>query len=65
MSMQCKVNNRLTPSEVRNMTLEEEDMKAVEDTKVVEEVEEHLAKVEDRSYATTVGNRFTLHETVR
>ena len=47
--MQCKANNRLTLSEVRNMTLKEEDMEVVEDTKVIEDieaeegVEEHLA----------------------
>ena len=51
--MKCKVNNRLTPPEVRNMTPEEEDMEVVEDIKVTEDtededgVEECLAKVED------------------
>ena len=53
MSMWCKVNNRITPLEVRNMTLKEEDMEAMEDTKVKEDieakegVEEDLAKEED------------------
>ena len=52
MSMQCKVNNRLTPPKVHNMTPEEEDTKVMEDTKVVEDteaeegVEEHLDEVE-------------------
>ena len=41
--MQCKVNNRHTPPEVRCMTLEEEDMEVVEDIEVKEELEEHLA----------------------
>ena len=50
--MQCKVNNRLTPPEVCNTTLEEEDMGAMEDMKAVEDTEaeegdeEHLAVVE-------------------
>ena len=54
MFMRCKVNNRLTPLELRNTTPEEEDMVAVEDTKVEEYieakegVEEHLAEDEDR-----------------
>ena len=52
MSMQCKVNNRLTLPEVCNKTPEEEDMEVMEDTKVVEDteaeegVEEHLVVVE-------------------
>ena len=71
MSMQCNVNNRLTPLEVRNMTLEEEDIEAVEDmkdmedTEAKEEVEEALAEVENRSYSITVASRVTLHEIVR
>ena len=40
MSMRCKVNNRLTPLEVRCTTQEEEDMKAVEDMKVMEDTED-------------------------
>ena len=64
MSMPCKVNNRLTPPEVRNTAQEEEDMEAMEDTKAKEGVKEHLAKVEDRSYAITVGNKVTMHEIV-
>ena len=70
MSMQCKVNNRITPLEVRSTTLEEEDMEVMEDTKVMEDieaeegVEEHLAEDEDQSSAITADNRVTLHETV-
>ena len=69
--MRCKVNNKITPLEVRNMTSEEEDMEAEEDTKVVEDteveegVEEHLAKDEDRLSVITTDNRFTSHETIR
>ena len=49
MSMRCKVNNRITPLEVCNTTSEEEDMEAMEDTDIKEdiEVEEHLAEDED------------------
>ena len=39
MSMRCRVNNRITPLEVCNMTLEEEDMEVVEDMKVMEDTE--------------------------
>ena len=38
MSMRCKVNNKITPLEVRSTTLEKEDMEVVEDTKVVEDI---------------------------
>ena len=71
MSMQCKVNNRLTPPEVHNTTPKEEDMEVVEDmkameaTEVEEGVEEHLAKDEDRSSVITVDNRVTSHETIQ
>ena len=71
MSMQCKVNNRLTPPEVHNTTPEEEDMEFVEDTKVVEDtkaeegVEEHLVEVEGQSSAITMDSRVTLHKTIR
>ena len=70
MSMQCKVNNQLTPLEVRSTTLTEEDTKAVEDTKVVEDtkaeegVEEHLAEVKGRLSTITVGSKVTTHETI-
>lgn len=53
MSMQCKVNNRITLLEVHSTTPKEEDMEIVEDTKVVEDIEaeegvqKHLAKDED------------------
>ena len=53
MSMQCKVNNRITPPKVRNTTPkeevmeDEEDMKEEVDTEAEEEVEEHSAKKED------------------
>ena len=69
--MRCKVNNRITPLEVRSMTLEEEDMEAMEDTKVEEDieakegVEEHLAEDEDRLSVITMDNRVTSHETIR
>ena len=69
--MQCKVNIRITLPEVRKATPEEEDMEVVEDTKVMEDteaeegVEEHLAKVEGRSSATTVDSRVTSDEIVR
>ena len=59
MSMKCKVNNRITPLEVRNTTPEEED------TEAEEEVEEHLAEDEDRSSVIIADNKVTLHETVR
>ena len=71
MSMRCKVNNRITPLEVHNMILEEEDMEAVEDMKVEEAieteegVEEHLAEEEDRSSIIIANNRVTLPETVQ
>ena len=71
MSMRCKVNNRITPLEVRNTTPEEEDMEALEDTKVVEDIEveegvkEHLVKVEDQSSTITMDSRVTLHETIQ
>ena len=54
MSMQCKVNNRITPQKVRNITPQEEAMELEEDMKEEvdiedkEEVEEPLAKEEDR-----------------
>ena len=57
--MKCKVNNRITPLEVRNTTPEEED------TEAEEEVEEHLAEDEDRSSVIIADNKVTLHETVR
>ena len=69
--MRCKVNNIITPSEVRNTTLEAEDMEVMEDTKVMEHTEaeegvkEHLAKDEDQSSAITVDNRVTSHETIQ
>ena len=53
------------------MTPEEEDMEAMEDTKIVEDteakegVEEHLAKVEGRSSAITVDIKVTMHGTIR
>ena len=48
------------------MTPKEEDMEAMENMKIMEDIEakEHLAEVEDRSYAITMDNRVTLHETV-
>ena len=71
MSMQCKVNSRLTPPEVRSTTPKEEDMevmedtKAEEDTEVEEGVEEHLAEDEDQSYVITMDDRVTSHKTVQ
>ena len=71
MSMQCKVNNRLTPLEVRSTTPKEEDMDVVEDTKVMEDTEaeegvkEHLAEDKDQSSIITAKSRVTSHETVR
>ena len=65
------MNNKITSLEVRNITPKEEDMEVVEDMKVEEDteaeegVEEHLAEVKDRSFAITVGNKVTTHETVR
>ena len=53
MSMRCKVNNRITPQNVRNMTPEEdvmedeEDMKEGVDIEAEEAVKEHLAEEED------------------
>ena len=47
------------------MTPEEEDMEVVEDTKVEEGVEEHLAEDKDRLSTITVDNRVTSHETVQ
>ena len=53
MSMRCRVNNKITPLEVRSMTPEEEDMEAMEDmneeedTEAKEEVEEHLVEDKD------------------
>jgi hypothetical protein len=70
MSVQCKVNNRLTPPEVHNMTPKDEDMDIVEDTMAVEDteaeegVEEHLVEVEGQSSAITVGSKVTMYETV-
>ena len=61
--MQCKTNNRLTPPEVHNTALEEEDMEVVEDMKVVEDIEAE-EEVKDRSSAITVDNRVTSHETI-
>ena len=55
---------------MRSITLEEEDMEAVEDTKVAEDieaeegVEEHLAEVKDRSSTITMGSKVTMHEIV-
>ena len=71
MSMQCRVNNRITPLEVHSMTPKEEDMEVVEDTKVEEDTEaeegvkEHLVKDKERSSIITVDNRVTLHKTVQ
>jgi hypothetical protein len=65
MSMRYKVNNKITSSEVCNMTPKEEDMEAVEYTESVEDieaeegVEEHLAEVEGRSSAITVASKVT------
>ena len=70
MSIRCKVNNRITPLELRNMTSEEEDMEAkehmkvMEDTDVEEAVKEHLAEDEDRLFVITMDSRVTSHETV-
>ena len=65
--MQCKVSNRLTPLELRNITPEEEDMEAMEDMKVVEdtEVEEHLVVVEGRLSTINVVSKVTMHGTIR
>ena len=69
--MRYKVNNRITPQKVRSTTPEkevmegEEDMKEEVDIETEEEVEEHLAKEEDRSSIITVDNRVTSPETVR
>ena len=60
MSMQCKVNNRLTPLEVHSMTPEEEDMEALEDMKVMEDIEAK-EEVEDRSFAINMDSRVTSH----
>ena len=71
MSIQCKVNNKLTPPEVRSTTPEEKDMEAVEDTEVMEdteaeeEVKEDLDEVEGQSSAITVDSKVTSHETTR
>ena len=68
--MGCKVSNRLTPPEVHSMTLEEEDMEAVEDmkaeedTKAEEGVEEHSVMVKDRLSAITMASKVTTHEIV-
>ena len=70
MSMRCKVNNRITPQNVRNMTPEEdvmedeEDMKEEVDTKDEEKVEEPVAEEEDRSFVITVDNKVTSSETI-
>ena len=70
MSMQCKVNNRITPLEVRTTTPKEEDMEAEEDTKVMEDteaeegVEEHLAEDKDQSSVIIADSRVTSHKTV-
>ena len=64
MSMQCKVSNRLTPLVLCITTSEEEDMKAVEGMKVVEDTEA-VAEVEDRPSAIIVDNKVTSHGTVR
>ena len=51
--MRCRANNKITPLNVCNMTLEEEVMEVVEDmkedehTEAEEGVKEHLAKDED------------------
>ena len=53
MPMRCRVNNRITPLEVHNMTPKEEDIEVEEDKKVMEDIEaeegvkEHLAEGED------------------
>ena len=71
MSMQCKVNNRLTSPKVRSTTSEEEDMEAMEDTKVMEDieaeegVEEHSVMVEGQSSIIVVASKVTLHGNVR
>ena len=44
--MQCKVRSRITLPVLRSTILEEEEV--VEDTEVVVEVKEDLAKVEER-----------------
>ena len=70
MSMQCRVNNRITLLKVRSITPKEEFMEAMEDTNLMvdieakEEVEEHLARDEDRSSVITVDNKGTSHETI-
>ena len=67
--MRCKVNNRITPLKVHSTTPEkevmegEEDMKEEVDTEAKEEVGEHLAEEEDRSFSITVDNRVTSPET--
>ena len=64
------MNNIITPLEVCNTTLEEEDMEVVEDTKVEEDtkaeegVEEHLTEDEGRSSIITMDNKVTMHETI-
>lgn len=69
--MQCRVINKLTPSEVCITTPEEEDMEVVEDTKVVEDteanegVEEHFLVVEGRSSIIIVVSKVTSHKTVQ
>ena len=69
MSMQCKVNNRITLLKVcstapKEEVMEaEEDMKEEVDTEAKEEVKEHLAEEEDRSSTITVDNRVTSPKT--
>ena len=64
------MNNIIALPKVHSMTLEEEvmeveeDMKAEVDKKAKEEVEEHLAEEEDRSFVITVDNRVTSPEIV-
>ena len=71
MSMQCKLNNKITLSKVHSMTPKEEvmegeeDMKGEVDIEAEEEVKENLAEEEDRSSVITVDNRVTSHETIQ
>ena len=65
MSMQRKVRNKPTPLELRITTLEEEHTKVVVDTEAMGGVKEHLAEVEDGSYAVIMDRRVTSHETIR
>ena len=57
--MQCKVTNNKILA-LRSTTKEEKVMEALE----VEEEEEDLVEVEDKSLATTMDNKDTMQETV-